>query len=81
MYGKQHFVVQSVSHVQLVETPWIAACQASLSITISWSLFKLMSIESVIPSNHPVLSHPLLLLPSTFPRIRVFPNESALHIK
>ena len=62
-------------------TPWTAARQASLSFTISWSLLKLMSIESVIPSNHLILCHPPLLLPSIFPSIRVFSNESALHIK
>ena len=61
-------------------TPWTAARQASLSITNSWSLFKLMSIESVMPSNHLILCHPLLLLPSIFASIRVFTNESALHI-
>ena len=61
-------------------TPWIAACQAFLSFTVSWSLPKLISIESVMPSNHLVLRHPLLLLPSIFPRIRVFSNELALHI-
>ena len=68
--------VQLLSHVQLFATPWTAAHQASLSITNSWSLVKLMSIESVMPSNHLILCHPLLLLPSTFPRIRVFSNES-----
>ena len=59
-------------------TPWTAACQASLSFTISWSLLKLLSIESVMPSNHLILWRPLLLLPSIFPRIRVFSNELAL---
>ena len=59
------------SRVQLFATPWTAACQASLSIINSWSLLKLMSIESVMPSNHLILFHPLLLLPSVFPRIRV----------
>ena len=59
-------LVQLLSHVQLFMTPWTAACQASLSITNSWSLFKLMSIESVMPSNHLILCHPLLLLPSIF---------------
>ena len=73
--------VQLLSHVQLFATPWTAARQASLSITNSWSLFKLMSIESVMPSNHLILRHPLLLLPSIFPSIRVFSNESALHIR
>ena len=59
-------------------TPWAAACQASMSITNSWSLLKLMSIESVMPSNHLILCHPLLLLPSVFPSIRVFSSESVL---
>ena len=62
-------------------TPWTAARQASLSFTISWSLIKLMSVESVMLSNHLVLCHPLLLLPSVFPSIRVFSNESALCIR
>ena len=62
-------------------TPQIASCQASLSFTISLSFFKLMSIESVMPSNHLILCCPLLLLPSIFPSIRVFSNESALHIR
>ena len=62
-------------------TPWTAARQASLSITNSWSLFKLMSIEALMPSNHFILCHLLLLLPSIFPSIRVFPNESALRIR
>ena len=62
-------------------TPWTAACQASLSITISRSLFKLMSIELVMPSNHLILCHPLLLLPSIFPSIRVFSSESVLRIR
>ena len=60
--------------------PWTEKCQASLSITNSWSLLKLMSIESVMPSNQLILCHPLLLLPSTFPSIRVFSNESVLRI-
>jgi len=64
------------SHVQLFATPWTAACQASLSITNSQGLLKLMSIESVIPSNHLILCHPLLLLPSILLSIRVFSNES-----
>ena len=68
--------VQSLSHVRLFATPWIAACQASLSITNSWSLPKLMSIELVMPSNHLILCRPLLLLPSIFPSITVFSNES-----
>ena len=62
-------------------TPWTAAHQASLSFTISWSLLKLMSIESVMPSNHLILYHPLILLPSIFPRIRVFSNESAFCLR
>ena len=62
-------------------TPWTAVCQASLSFTISRSLLKLMSIESLMPSNHLVLCHPLLLLPSVFPSIRVFSNESALRVR
>ena len=73
--------VQSLSHVRLFVTPWIAARQASLSITNYRSLSKPMSIELVMPSNHPILCHPLLLLPSIFPRIRVFSNESALPIR
>ena len=73
--------VQLLSRVQLFVTPWTAARQASLSITISRSLLKLMSIESVMPSNHLILCHHLLLLPSIFPSIRVFSNESALHIR
>ena len=73
--------VQSLSRVQLFVTPRTAARQASLSITSSWSLLKLMSIESVMPSNHLILCCPLLLLPSVFPSIRVFSNESALHIR
>ena len=73
--------VQSLSRVRLFATPWTAALQASLSIANSWSLLKLMSIESVMPSNHLILCHPLLLLPSIFPSIRVFFNESVLHIR
>ena len=74
-------VVQLHSCVQFFATPWTAAHQASLSFTISWSLLKLVSIESVMPSNHLILCHPLLLLPSVFPSIRVFSNESALRIR
>ena len=70
-----------LSHVRLFATPWIAACQASLSITSSWSLLKFMSIKLVMPSNHLILCCPLLLLPSIFPSIRVFSNESVLHIR
>ena len=73
--------VQSLSRIQLFATPWTTACQAFLSITNSQSLPKLMSIESVIPSNHLILCRPLLLLPSIFPNIRVFSNESALRIR
>ena len=84
--GKRHWLwsvssVQSLSCVRLLVTPWTAACQASLSITNSWSLLKLMSIVSVIPSNHLILCRPLLLPPSIFPSIRVFSNESVLHIR
>ena len=70
--------VQSLSHVRLFATPWIAARQASLSITISWSSLRLMSVESVMPSSHLVLSRPLLLLPQIPPSIRLFSNESTL---
>ena len=73
--------VQLLSHVQHFVTPWIAACQTSLSITNSWSLLKLMFIEFVMPSNHLILYYPLLLLPSIFPSIRVFSNESVLHVR
>ena len=73
--------VQSLSRVQLFATPWAAAHQTFLSIIISRSLLKLMSIESVMPSNHLILCHPLLLLPSIFPSITVFSNESILHIR
>ena len=73
--------VQSLSHVRLFATPWTAARQASLSITNSQSLLKLMSIQLVMPSNHLIFCHPLLLLPSILPSIRVFSNESVLHIK
>ena len=73
--------VQSLSHVQFFATPWSAARQASQSITNSWSLLKPMSTGSVMPSNHLILCHPLLLLPSIFPSIRVFANESTLRIK
>ena len=73
--------VQSLRHVRIFVTPWTAAHQASLSITNSQSLLKLMSIELVMPSNHLILSHPLLLPPSIFPSIRVFSNESVLCIR
>ena len=74
------FMVQ-FSHVQLFPAPWTAARQASLSVTNSWSLLKLISIESVMPSNHLILCRPLHLPPSIFPNIRVFSNESVLHIR
>ena len=73
--------VQLLSCVQLFVTPWIAACQASLSITNSWSSLKLMSIKSVMPSSHLILCRPLFLLPSIPPSIRVFFNEATLHIR
>ena len=73
--------VQLLSHVQLFATPWSAARQASLAITNSWGLFRLMSIVSVTPSNHLILRHLFLLAPSIFPSVRVFANESVLHIR
>ena len=73
--------VQSLSHVRLFAIPWTTACQASLSITNSWSLPKFMCIESMMPSNHLILCRSLLLLPSILPSIRVFSNESALQIR
>ena len=73
--------VQLLSRIQLFVTPWTAARQASLSIASTWSLLKLMSIESVMPSNHLILCRPLLLLPSIFPSIRVFSNESVIRIR
>ena len=81
MYTVQFSSVQSLSHVWLFETPWIEASQASLSITNSRSSLKPTSIESVMPSSHLILCHPLLLLPSIPPSIRVFSNESTLHIR
>ena len=72
---------ESFSHVWLFVTPWTTAYQASLSITNFWSLLKLMCIESVMPSNHLIACHPLLLLPSIFPSIKVFYNELVLHIR
>ena len=78
---KKLFLLFSRCHIQLLVTPWTAAHKASLSFTIFWSLLKLMSIRSVMPSNHLFLCHPLLLLPSIFPSIRVFTNESALHVR
>ena len=73
--------VQLLSYVGLFVTPWTAAHHASLSFIISWSLLKLMSIGSVMPSNHLILCRPLLLVPSVFPSIRVFSNELSLHIR
>ena len=81
MQALQFSSVQSLSCVRLFVIPWTAACQVSLSITNSRSLLKLVSIEPVIPSDHLILCHPLLLLPSIVPSIRVFSNESALHIR
>ena len=81
LMDKQFSSVQSLSRVRLFMTPWTAAHQASLSITISWSLLKLMSIKLVMSSNHLILSFPLLPLPSIFPSIRVFSSGSALHIR
>ena len=72
--------VQALSHIQLFVTPWSAACQASLSITNFWSLLKFMSIKLVMPFNHFILCHPLLLLPSIFPSIKVFSSDSVLCI-
>ena len=81
MSETQFSPVQSLSCVRLFVNPWTAACQASLSIANSRSLCKFMSIESVMASNHLILCHPLLLLPSIFPNIRVFSNESILHFR
>ena len=80
-FKRCNFVVQSLNYVQLFVTPRTAARQASLSFTISWSLLKLMSMESVMPSNHLILYCPLLLLPSTFFNIGIFSNELALIIR
>ena len=83
-HGRGEVLLQFSSVAQLCPTlcdPWTALHQASLSVTNSWNLFKLVSIESVMPSNHLILCHPLLLLPSIFPSIRVFPNESVLPIR
>ena len=77
----QFCLVQSLSHVRLFATPWTAACQTPLSTTNSWSLLKLMSIESVMPCNHLILCHRLLLPPSIFPSIRVFSDVSVLPIR
>ena len=73
--------VQLPSHVRFFATPWTAACQTSLSITNSWNLLKFKSIELVILSSHLILCHLLLLLPSIFPRIRIFPNDSVIRIR
>ena len=80
-YVPEFSSVQLLSSVRLYATPWTAACQASLSISNSWSLPKLMSIEFVMPSNHLILCHSLLFLPSILPSIRVFSNELVLHIR
>ena len=80
-YCKYTFiVVQSLGHFRLLVTPWTAARKTSLPLTVSWSLLKLMSIESVMPSNHLILYCHLLLLPSLFPSISIFSSESVLHI-
>ena len=83
MYGsvQRSHTVQLLSDVQLFATPWTAACQASLSITNSWGLLKLMPIELVMPTKHLILCHPLLLLPLIFPRIRVFSNDLVPHTR
>ena len=81
MNSVQFSSFQSLSHVRLFATPWIAACQAPLSITNSRSLPKPMSIKSVMPSNHLILCHPLFFLPSIFPSIRIFSNETALRMR
>ena len=84
MYIRNYYIgssVQSLSHVRLFATPWIAARQASLSITSSWSSLRLTSIESVMPFSHLILCHPLLLLPPIPPSITVFSNESTLHMR
>ena len=80
-YCNHGVVVQLLSHIQLFVTLWAAARQASLSFTVSWSLLRLMSIESVMPSNHLVLCRAPLLLPSILPSIRGFSNESALCVR
>ena len=78
---ESHFVIELLSCVRLFVTPWTAACQASLSFTVSWSLLKLTSVESVMQSHHLILCRPLLFLPSIFPSIRVFSNELTFHIR
>ena len=81
IYCRKISSVRSLSHVQLFLTPWTAARQASLFITNTWGLLKVMSIQSVMPSNHVILCHPLLLLPSILPNIMILSNESARHIR
>ena len=81
VHSTQFSSVQLLSHVRLFVNPWTSACQASLSITNSWSLLKLMSIQLVMPSNHLILYCPILLLPSILLSTRVFSNESVLHIR
>ena len=81
LHGFPFVVVQSLSHIQLLATPWIVAYQAFLSFTISWSLLRFMSIESVMLSNHLILCRSLLILLSIFPSIRIFCSESALRVK
>ena len=81
LYSVQLISVQSLSHVRLFATPWTTVLQASLSVTNTWSLLKLMSIESVMPSSHLILCCPLLFLPSIFPSTKVFFNELALRIR
>ena len=81
MTWRVYFCCSVVRSCLIFEAPWTAACQASLSFTTSWSLPKLMSTESVMPSNHLILCHPLILLPSIFPSIRVFSDESVLCIR
>ena len=81
MSQKWELLLLLLGHDRLFLTPWTAALQASLSFTISWNLLKVMSIQSRMPSNHLILCCPLLLLPSVFPNIRIFSNESTLHIR
>ena len=80
-YGCFIVVIQSSSRVQLFSTPWTTACQASLSLTISWSLLKFMSNVSVMPFSHLIFWHPLLFLPSIFPRVTNFSSDSAAHMR
>ena len=81
LWARVNWIVQSLSRFWLFATPWVAARQASLCITNSWSLSKPMSIESAMPSSHLILCHPLLLLPPILPSIRVFSSESALYMR